>query len=299
MFELTCLDLDGNQISHFTQWDSGQQIIILGSYSSAPIVHFCNKNSDYALCVQSELLNSEQIKVDVPNSLLIEPHPIILYVYLTNGDNKRTILSGKIPVRPRIEPEGRYYEENIHVVYLSELEQQVIELNRLITEAEDIRVSNENSRVAAEETRKKDETTRQNNESSRANAETKRGEDFDNLLSSMNDAIKNCNTSTTTAVNKCDTATNNANIAANNANTAANEADAATKSANEAVTIINNIISDSGNIDITFSEASTRTNIESGETLSILFGKIKKWFTDIEAMNADEVTQSDINSIVT
>jgi hypothetical protein len=32
----------------------------------------------------------------------------------------------------------------------------------------------------------------------------------------------------------------------------------------------------------TFSQASTRANIESGETISIVFGKIKKWFADLK-----------------
>ena len=34
----------------------------------------------------------------------------------------------------------------------------------------------------------------------------------------------------------------------------------------------------------TFTEATTRANINSGETISTLFGKIKKWFTDLPSM---------------
>ena len=34
----------------------------------------------------------------------------------------------------------------------------------------------------------------------------------------------------------------------------------------------------------TFTEASTRSNINSGETISTLFGKIKKWFTDLKTV---------------
>lgn len=34
----------------------------------------------------------------------------------------------------------------------------------------------------------------------------------------------------------------------------------------------------------TFTEASTRVNIASGETLSTLFGKIKKFFTDLKTV---------------
>lgn len=34
---------------------------------------------------------------------------------------------------------------------------------------------------------------------------------------------------------------------------------------------------------VTFTEATTRTNISTGEKLSVLFGKIKKWFSDLKA----------------
>ena len=33
-----------------------------------------------------------------------------------------------------------------------------------------------------------------------------------------------------------------------------------------------------------FTESTTRTNINSGEKISTLFGKIKKWFTDLKAV---------------
>lgn len=36
----------------------------------------------------------------------------------------------------------------------------------------------------------------------------------------------------------------------------------------------------------TFTEAETRTNIVSGESLSTIFGKIKKWFSDVAVKNA-------------
>lgn len=36
--------------------------------------------------------------------------------------------------------------------------------------------------------------------------------------------------------------------------------------------------------EVTFTEASERTNIASGEKISTLFGKIKKWFTDLPSM---------------
>lgn len=53
-----------------------------------------------------------------------------------------------------------------------------------------------------------------------------------------------------------------------------------------------------GSIDIqrpTFTEASTRANIESGETISTLFGKIKKFFTDLATV-AFSGKSSDLNN---
>ena len=41
---------------------------------------------------------------------------------------------------------------------------------------------------------------------------------------------------------------------------------------------------DINNAQVTFTEAEERTNIESKETMSTLFGKIKKWFTDLKTV---------------
>lgn len=43
-------------------------------------------------------------------------------------------------------------------------------------------------------------------------------------------------------------------------------------------------IGDINNAQITFTEAEERTNIESQETMSTIFGKIKKWFSDLKAV---------------
>lgn len=273
MLEMICLDLNGNPITHFTQWDADREIIILGDFSSAPMVHFCNKNSKYAQCVNSNLIDTNQIKVSVPNNLLREPYPILMYVYTTENGSKQTILSGKIPVKERAEPEGAVFEENVHVVYLAELEQQVLALNDLITSAEAEREENEEQRINAENLRQSNETTRQSNEDSRVSAESDRVNDFVGLKQDMNDAIDDCNSAAATAN------------------------DAADK-ANSAVTQINVFLENTDDMTVTFTEATTRTNIISGESLKILFGKIKKWFTDIEAFCTPDVTQEDIDNIV-
>lgn len=41
---------------------------------------------------------------------------------------------------------------------------------------------------------------------------------------------------------------------------------------------------DGKDVTVTFNEASDRTNIGTGEKLSVLFGKIKKWFSDLKAV---------------
>ena len=46
----------------------------------------------------------------------------------------------------------------------------------------------------------------------------------------------------------------------------------------------------------TFSEAATRNNINSGESIPTLFGKVKKWFTDLNAL-IKLVGRADISSI--
>ena len=54
---------------------------------------------------------------------------------------------------------------------------------------------------------------------------------------------------------------------------------------------------DIGNNPVTFTEAETRENIQTGESASTLFGKIRKWFTDLKALAfKDKVSSSDLDS---
>lgn len=57
---------------------------------------------------------------------------------------------------------------------------------------------------------------------------------------------------------------------------------------------------DGGDVTVDFTEAQTRTNIGTGEKLSVLFGKIKKWFTDLKALafkDKADLTQ-DVNGVL-
>lgn len=308
MFEMTFLDLDEQPISHLTQWDANQEIIIPGEFTDNHIVHFCNKNSEYALCVQSTLLSDGKIQVAIPNILLCEPFPILIYVYSTTEETgKRTIISGKIPVRPRVEPENGYFEENHNVVYLAELEKQVAELNEVITAAEEIRNKNETDRINAESEREKtfDESieacekattaanTAATNSNNATDANNKAISDaIEKAESDVEAAIKDLNDSVDSTLEDVETAISNAETATQNATTAAN-------TANEKIVIMQNLIESMDEFSVTFTEAEIRENIVSGETLSVLFGKIQKWFTDIEASHEEDVTASDISKIVT
>lgn len=53
------------------------------------------------------------------------------------------------------------------------------------------------------------------------------------------------------------------------------------------------------NVTSTFTAASSRTNISSGEKLSTIFGKIAKWFSDLKALAfKDKVSDSDISGTI-
>lgn len=122
MYEVPCLDLNGDTINKFYQWDIDQKIVInlegcdVNYLKNAPEVHFCNSSRKEALVVRSTVSNHDTITVDVPNILLQEAYPLLVYVYLTDADDsssQKTILYSEIPVRKRAKPSDYLYVENI------------------------------------------------------------------------------------------------------------------------------------------------------------------------------------------
>ena len=99
-------------------------------------------------------------------------------------------------------------------------------------------------------------------------------------------AIQACQTATSnagSAASAANTAAGNANTAVSEANTAANSANTAATAANEAAQAAQNVIQgDLSSNTVTFTTASTRTNILSGESLAVMFGKIKKWLSSLK-----------------
>lgn len=139
MYEVPCLNLNGDTINRFYQWDIDQKIVIdLNGcderyLQNPPEVHFSNSSRKEALVVRSTVKYSgddvvvqddsvatmhagDIIIADVPNILLQEPYPLLVYVYLTDADDsssQKTILYSEITVRKRAKPSDYLYVENI------------------------------------------------------------------------------------------------------------------------------------------------------------------------------------------
>lgn len=144
MYEVPCLNLNGDTINRFYQWDIDQKIVIdLNGcderyLQNPPEVHFSNSSRKEALVVRStvkysgadvaaqddgvatmhagDIIAGDTIIADIPNILLQEPYPLLVYVYLTDADDsssQKTILYSEIPVRKRAKPSDYLYVENI------------------------------------------------------------------------------------------------------------------------------------------------------------------------------------------
>lgn len=134
--EVECLDPYDNPIEYYTQWDVDQKmkIILKGCDKTlltiAPNVHFANARSKEALVVRSIVEGTDTIIVDVPNLLLEEHYPLLVYVYLTDSNDissQRTILKIEIPVRKRARPSDYNYVENIERITAQKLKQEIKE----------------------------------------------------------------------------------------------------------------------------------------------------------------------------
>ena len=191
MFDIIMMDSFGNQITFLTQWDNDQFLqfdgVILRD-DNAPIVHFCNKYSKQAIGVQSTL-NKNIIKVEVPNILLQESETIIAYFY----SNGRTIEITQIPVRPKPQPTDYIFSENIHIVYLSELINEVKMLDKTIDSNESIRQQAETLRISAESERKLAESKRVSSENVRIENEKNRQLSTQTAIDNCKEVTDNCN----------------------------------------------------------------------------------------------------------
>ena len=134
MFGVKCFDTHDKPISHYTQWDINQTLKIVlygmddGYMKNAPYVHFANIKSSEALVVPSTLQGDNTIIVDIPNILLQELWPLLVYVYLsdsTDASSQRTIVKIEIPVHKRARPSNYEYVENIDRITAEVIKQEI------------------------------------------------------------------------------------------------------------------------------------------------------------------------------
>lgn len=128
-----CFNCYGNYTTdNVYQWDLNHELLIQGVTvrTNAPTVHFCNKKSESAIVVQSELVDGD-IKVQVPNQLLEEPYNIIAYIHIYDDNNARTIEIVNIPLIKRVKPDDYQFIENVDVMNFERLESDMIDfINR-------------------------------------------------------------------------------------------------------------------------------------------------------------------------
>jgi hypothetical protein len=119
MNEILCFDANGNSIDKLSQWDTNMELFINWEYSVTPIFHFCNTNSKRILVVKGTVDSEDGTisKANIPNILLQEASPIVVYVYMekdtpTGYLTGETIYSFQIPVREKPKPVDYKYFEN-------------------------------------------------------------------------------------------------------------------------------------------------------------------------------------------
>lgn len=106
----------------------------------------------------------------------------------------------------------------------------------------------------------------------------------ENISQATQDIQEDFTAQLTQKISQADTAIFQAQSATSAANTAAQGADEAKQEALDAAEEAKSyVLGDISNKTVSFSEASTRGNINTGESTSTLFGKIKKWFSDLGA----------------
>lgn len=126
MNEILCFDANGNSIDKLAQWDTNLELYINWEYSVTPIFHFSNTNSKRILVVNGTI-DGAVAKANIPNILLQEASPLVVYVYLEKDTPSgyltgETIYNFKIPVHEKAKPEDYEYFENTEYISWVQLE---------------------------------------------------------------------------------------------------------------------------------------------------------------------------------
>lgn len=112
MSSITCYGSDGSILSHYTQWDINQKLIIRGAdETTAPQFHFSNCLLENAI-VTTSVITELGIISDVPDVLFYYPFPIIVHLYYENDDTGFSKYSVRIPVHPKKIPNDFIFNGN-------------------------------------------------------------------------------------------------------------------------------------------------------------------------------------------
>lgn len=103
---IKCYDGNNHPITHFTQWDKNQKVIVKNVVSpTTPTAHIRNSPCEEpTLCVSS--YSGTTLTVNIPNILLEQPLPLTIYV--NSNDTiiiPEALYTIRIPVTPREQPE--------------------------------------------------------------------------------------------------------------------------------------------------------------------------------------------------
>lgn len=142
MIDVTCFDSYGEVVTALTQWDINQILQIKNSgitSDNAPKFHFCNKNSSEALVVAPSTIDAanDVIEVEIPNELLQQAIPLIVYLYAYSDENEyhgMTRATIKVPVRPRPKPSDYVYESNVYIISTAKLKEEFDEMKSVFEE---------------------------------------------------------------------------------------------------------------------------------------------------------------------
>ena len=133
-----CYDEFGQNILRLTQWDLNRVVTIQDfEYEETPIVHFAHINDEKSLVVTDDdvKLVDGELKVKVPNELLLTSESILMNIFIYDGENNKGINVENIllPVQPKPQPNDYVYVDNVDVVELSTLK---LSLQTAITNAQ-------------------------------------------------------------------------------------------------------------------------------------------------------------------
>ena len=107
---IVCYGTLGNRVTRFYQWDINQKLVISGVETSpVPVFQFSNDVCGGSISVSPTVSGSSLI-VDVPNALLEEAKPLLVFIFRNVGGAGNTIGSIRIPVRPRVAPDDTIYD---------------------------------------------------------------------------------------------------------------------------------------------------------------------------------------------